>query len=59
MGSGEICTTSVALKFHEEKLSEISIFDATRVVFIPNFTAIPMLFPVSTIFNDYTLPNIQ
>ena len=44
MGSSEfgINTMSVALKrgkFDEAKPSEISIFNATRVVFIPNFTA--------------------
>ena len=47
-----INTTSVAFKMgkiHKAKPSEISIFNATRVVFIPNFTAIPMLFPVNTI----------
>jgi len=37
---------SVALKmgkFHETKLSEISIFNAKGMVVISNFTAIPML----------------
>ena len=53
----EINTTSVALKwvkFHEAKPSEISIFNATRVVFIPNFTAISMLFSVNTTLAAYT-----
>jgi len=48
-----INTTSVTLK-----IGKIFIFNATRVVFIPNFTAIPMLFPVNTILDDFTLPNI-
>ena len=52
MGSSEIWD-----KYHECCI-EISIFNATRVVFIPNFTAIPMLFPVNTILDDCTLPNI-
>ena len=34
---------------HKAELNDISIFNATRVVFISNFTAIPMLFPVNTI----------
>ena len=41
-------TTSVALKMakiYKAKPSEILIFNATRVVFIPNFSAIPILFP--------------
>ena len=47
-----INTTSVALKmvkFHKTKLGEIAIFNTIRVVFIPNFAAIPILFPVNTI----------
>ena len=55
MGSSEIWvnTTSAALKwvnFHTIKPSYISIFNAARVVFIPNFTAILMLFPINTIY---------
>ena len=47
-----IKTTSVALKMG--KISQGEIFNETRVVFIPNFTAIPMLFPVNTILAAYT-----
>ena len=60
MGSSEIwdkyheCCIGNGDKFHEAKPSEISIFNATRVVFIPNFIAIPMLFPVNTILAAYT-----
>ena len=43
MGSSEIWD-----KCHE-CCFEISIFNATRVVFIPNFIATHMLFPVNTI----------
>ena len=43
MGSSEIWD-----KYHECFI-EISIFNATRVVFIPNFITTPMLFPINTI----------
>ena len=44
---------------NEVSLGEISIFNATLVVFIPNFTAIPIIFPVNTKLDDCALPNIQ
>ena len=37
----------------------LPIFNATLVVFIQNFTAIPMLFSVNIILDDCILPNIQ
>ena len=59
MGSSEIwdkyheCCIGNGDKSHEAKPSEITISNTTRVVFIPNFTAIPMLFPVNTILAAY------
>ena len=48
-----INTTSVVLengdKFHEAKPSEIYHFQYNKSGIYPNFTAIPMLFPVNTI----------
>ena len=37
------------VKFHKVKPSKISIFNTTRVIFIPNFTAILMLIPYSCV----------
>ena len=53
-----INTTSVALEmgpnFTRRSRVKFTISNTTRVVFIPNFTAIPMLFPVNTILAAYT-----
>ena len=51
-------TTSVVLEmginFMRRSRVKFTISNTTLVVFIPNFTAIPMLFPVDTILAAYT-----
>ena len=53
-----INTTSVVLEMVNftwlRLVKFIPISNTTLVVFIPNFTAIPMLFPVNTILAAYT-----
>ena len=52
-----INTVSVVLEmrinFTRQSQVKFTISNTTRVVFIPNFTAIPMLFPVNTILAAY------
>ena len=43
------CCIENGLNFNKAKLSEFFIFNATLVVFIPNFTAIHIIFPVNAI----------
>ena len=53
-----INTMSVVLEmginFTRQSRVKFTISNTTRVVFIPNFTAIPMLFPVNIILAAYT-----
>ena len=61
MGSSEIwdkyhkCCVGVGKNFTRQSRVKFTISNTTRVVFIPNFTAIPMLFPVNTILHTRVL----